>query len=78
MMRYMTMLQHKDLSLTTSMISIDSCIMKLNSVMISLVSCSWPEVMNIMVMCDMQIKSRQSQGVPLEEFMRIRQETEDT
>ena len=78
MMRYMTMLQHKDLSLTNSMISIDSCIMKLNSVMISLVSCSWPEVMNIMVMCDMQIKSRQSQGVPLEEFMRIRQETEDT
>ena len=33
MMRYMTMSQHKDLYLTTSMIS--------------LVSCSWPEVMNI-------------------------------
>ena len=46
MMCYMTMLQHKDLSLTTSMISLGSCTMKLNSV-VSLAPCSWPEVMNI-------------------------------
>ena len=46
MMRYMTMLQHKDLSLTTSMISLGSCTMKLNSV-VYLTSCSRPEVMNI-------------------------------
>jgi len=46
MMRYMTKLQHKDLSLTTSMISLGSCTMKLNSVA-SLAPCSWPEVMNI-------------------------------
>ena len=44
MMRYMTMSQHKDLYLTTSMISF--------------VLCSWPEVMNIMQMCDMRIKWR--------------------
>ena len=46
MMRYMTMLQHTDLSLTTSMISLGLCIMKLISVA-SLAPCSWPEVMNI-------------------------------
>ena len=66
-MRYMTMSQHKDLYLTTSMIS--------------LVSCSRSEVMNIMMMRDMKInmkiKSRQSQGVPPEELRRTRQETED-
>ena len=45
-MRYVTMLQHKDLSLTTSMISLGSCTMKLNSVA-SLAPCCWPEVMNI-------------------------------
>ena len=44
MVRYMTMSQHKDLYLTTSMISF--------------VLCSWPEVMNIMLMCDMKIKWR--------------------
>ena len=46
MMRYMTMLQHKDLSLTTSMLSFGSCIMKLNSV-VYFTSRSWLEVMNI-------------------------------
>ena len=37
------MLQHKDLSLTTSMISLGSSIMKFNSVA-SLAPYSWPEV----------------------------------
>lgn len=46
MMRYMTCLQHKDLSLTTSMISLGSCTMKLNSVA-SLMPASWPEVCNM-------------------------------
>ena len=46
MMRYMTSLQHKDLFLTITMISLGSCTMKLNSVA-SLAPCSWPEVMNI-------------------------------
>ena len=40
MVRFMTMSQHKDLYLTTSMISFALC--------------SWPEVMNIMLMCDMK------------------------
>ena len=43
MMRYMTMLQHKDLSLTISMISLGPDIMKLN-LMVYLASYSWPEV----------------------------------
>ena len=64
MMRYMTMSQHKDLYLTTSMIS--------------LASCSQSEVMNIMMMCDMRIKwIDDSQFVPLEELRRTKQETED-
>ena len=46
MMRYMTMLQHKDLSLTTSMLSFGSCIMQLNSV-VYFTSRSWLEVMHI-------------------------------
>ena len=46
MMRYMTLLQHKDLFLKTSMISLSSCTMKVNSVE-SLTTCSWPEVVNI-------------------------------
>ena len=46
MMRYMTMSQHKDLSLTISMISFGSCTMKSNLV-VYFVSCSWPEMMNI-------------------------------
>ena len=46
MMRYMTMSQHKDLFLTTSMISFGSCTMKSNLV-VYFASCSWPEVMNI-------------------------------
>eukprot|EP00747_Dinoflagellata_sp_TGD_P167229 gnl/TRDRNA2_/TRDRNA2_191258_c0_seq1.p1 gnl/TRDRNA2_/TRDRNA2_191258_c0~~gnl/TRDRNA2_/TRDRNA2_191258_c0_seq1.p1 ORF type:complete len:1003 (+),score=230.68 gnl/TRDRNA2_/TRDRNA2_191258_c0_seq1:45-3053(+) len=46
MMRYMTKLQKKDLSLDTSMISLGSCTMKLNSVS-SLAPCSWPEVANM-------------------------------
>ena len=63
-MRYMTMSQHKDLYLTTSMISFALC--------------SWPEVMNIMLMCDMKIKwIDHSQGVPLDELKRTRQEVED-
>ena len=45
-MRYMTMSQHKDLSLTISMISFGSCTMKSNLV-VYFVSCSLPEVMNI-------------------------------
>ena len=78
MMRYMTMLQHKDLSLTISMISLGPGIMKLNLV-VYLVSYSWPEVINIMLMCDMKIKSRQSQGVSLKKFMSAqhRNQTED-
>ena len=64
MMRYMTMSQHKDLYLTTSMISFALC--------------SWPEVMNIMLMCDVKIKwIDHSQGVPLDELKRTRQEVED-
>ena len=47
MMRYMTMLQHKDLSLTISMISLGPGIMKLN-LMVYLASYSWPEVINVM------------------------------
>merc|ERR1719401_1502137 len=43
MMRYMHMLQLKDLALDKSMISLGSCTMKLNSVS-SLAPCSWPEV----------------------------------
>ena len=46
MMRFMTMSQHKDLSLTISMISFGSYSMKSNLV-VYFVSCSWPEVMNI-------------------------------
>jgi len=46
MMRYMATLQRKDLSLDTSMISLGSCTMKLNSVS-SLTPCSWPEVANM-------------------------------
>ena len=64
LMRYMTMSQHKDLCLTTSMISFALC--------------SWPEVMIIMLMCDMKIKwIDHSQGVPLDELKRTRQEAED-
>ena len=59
--RYMTMLQHKDLSLTISMISLGPVIMKLNPV-VYLASYSWPEVINIMLMCDMKTKSRQIPG----------------
>jgi glycine dehydrogenase len=43
MMRYLRMLQGKDLSLDTSMISLGSCTMKLNSVA-SLAPVSWPEI----------------------------------
>ena len=43
---YMTSLQHKDLFLTITMISLGSCAMKLNSVE-SLTISSWQEVMNI-------------------------------
>jgi len=46
MMRYLQRLQNKDMSLTTSMISLGSCTMKLNSVA-SLMPCSWPEVANM-------------------------------
>ena len=46
MMRYMTSLQHKDLFLTITMISLGSCAMKVNSVE-PLTTCSWTEVMNI-------------------------------
>ena len=45
MMRYMTSLQHKDLFLTITMISLGSCAMKVNSVE-SLTTCSWTEVRN--------------------------------
>jgi glycine dehydrogenase len=46
MMRYLKCLQAKDLSLDTSMISLGSCTMKLNSVS-SLAPVSWPEIANI-------------------------------
>jgi len=46
MMRYMLLLQKKDLSLDTSMISLGSCTMKLNSVS-SLAPVSWPEIANM-------------------------------
>jgi len=46
MMRYLKLLQSKDLSLDTSMISLGSCTMKLNSVA-SLAPASWPEVCNM-------------------------------
>eukprot|EP00929_Paragymnodinium_shiwhaense_P018128 TRINITY_DN1281_c0_g1_i4.p2 TRINITY_DN1281_c0_g1~~TRINITY_DN1281_c0_g1_i4.p2 ORF type:complete len:1012 (+),score=269.74 TRINITY_DN1281_c0_g1_i4:83-3118(+) len=46
MMRYITTLQNKDLSLVHSMISLGSCTMKLNSVS-SLAPCSWPEIAGI-------------------------------
>jgi len=46
LMRYMYTLEKKDLSLNTSMISLGSCTMKLNSVS-SLAPCSWPEIANI-------------------------------
>ena len=52
--------------------------MKLN-LMVYLASYSWPEVINIMLMCDMKTKSRQSQGVSLNKFMSAqhRNQTED-
>jgi len=46
MMRYLFSLQKKDLSLDTSMISLGSCTMKLNSVS-SLAPVSWPENANM-------------------------------
>ena len=46
MMRYLYRLQLRDLSLTSSMISLGSCTMKLNSVS-SLLPCSWPEIAGI-------------------------------
>jgi glycine dehydrogenase len=46
MMRYLRTLQSKDLSLDTSMISLGSCTMKLNSVA-SLAPASWPEICNM-------------------------------
>ena len=46
MMRYMTMSQHKDLSLTISMNSFGSYTM-ISNLVVYFVSCSWPEVMNI-------------------------------
>merc|ERR1712050_820848 len=46
MMRYLLLLQSKDLALDRSMISLGSCTMKLNSVS-SLAPCSWPEVANM-------------------------------
>merc|ERR1719261_2235357 len=46
MMRYIKLLQSKDLSLNTSMISLGSCTMKLNSVS-SLAPSSWPEIANM-------------------------------
>ena len=51
MMRYMTMLQHKDLSLMISMISLGPGIMKLN-LMVYLASYSWPEVINVMLISE--------------------------
>merc|ERR1719261_778175 len=46
MMRYIKLLQSKDLSLDTSMIPLGSCTMKLNSVA-SLAPASWPEITNM-------------------------------
>ena len=46
MMRYLYRLQLKDLSLTSSMITLGSCTMKLNSAS-SLAPCSWPELTNV-------------------------------
>ena len=65
------MQQHK--SSETSMISLGSRIMKLNSV-VYLASRSWPEVMNIMMMSHINMKIKwidDSQGVTLEKFMSI-------
>ena len=63
------MQQHK--SSETSMISLGSGIMKLNSVVYP-ASHIWPEVMNIMLKNDMKIKwIDDSQGVTLEKFMRV-------
>ena len=79
MVRYMTMFQFKYLSLTISMISLGSGIMKLNSV-VYLASRSWPEVMIIMLKNDMNIKwIDESQGVSLKKFMSAqhRNQTED-
>ena len=62
-------MQHK--SSETSMISLGSRIMKLNSVVYS-ASHIWLEVMNIMLKNDMKIKwIDDSQGVTLEKFMSI-------
>merc|ERR1719487_846338 len=46
MLRYLYQLQMKDLSLNTSMITLGSCTMKLNSTS-SMVPCSWPEIANM-------------------------------
>ena len=46
MMRYLYRLQMKDLSLTSSMITLGSCTMKLNSAS-SMMPCSWPEIANV-------------------------------
>ena len=46
MMRYISRLEKKDLSLTTSMISLGSCTMKLNSVS-SLKPVTWPKNANM-------------------------------
>jgi glycine dehydrogenase len=46
MMRYLYKLQQKDLSLTSSMITLGSCTMKLNSAS-SLAPLSWPSVANV-------------------------------
>ena len=42
MMRYLKMLENKDLSLTHSMIALGSCTMKLNAAT-ELIPVSWPE-----------------------------------
>ncbi|MCH8872285.1 aminomethyl-transferring glycine dehydrogenase [candidate division KSB1 bacterium] len=46
MMRYIKMLENRDLSLTTSMIPLGSCTMKLNAVS-EMLPVSWPEFSNI-------------------------------
>ncbi len=46
MMRYLKQLENKDLSLTTSMIALGSCTMKLNAAA-ELIPVSWPEFSNI-------------------------------
>jgi glycine dehydrogenase len=46
MLRYIKMLENKDLSLNTSMISLGSCTMKLNAAT-QLIPVSWPEFSNI-------------------------------